>query len=134
MSRQDDKILAILYIFHGAAHAFVLLCGFISTFFFTGRIANFSGDTLRLYGILFSVSSTSLIAGYGLVKERRWRTLALGISSIVTLLAALIIFAFAVSEYLTLRRVLISSVYWLPCLLLTVYSIWCLSRKDFIAP
>jgi hypothetical protein len=129
MSRQHDKILAILYIFHGATHAFVLLCGFSLTLFFTGKIANFSSDTLRLYSVLLFVSMASLIAGYALAKERCWRTSALITASLTVFVAALIFFVWVISEYLTLRRVLISSVYWLPCISLTFYSFWFLSRK-----
>jgi hypothetical protein len=133
MSRQHDKILAILYIFNGAAHTFILICGFSFTLFFTGRIANFSGDTLRLYGVLLSVSIASLIAGYALAKNRYWRTPALVASSLIVFFAPLALLSFVISEYLTLRRTLISSVYWLPCFCLTVYSIWFLFRKDSIA-
>jgi hypothetical protein len=126
---QHNKILAILYIFHGATHAFVLLCGFSLTLFFTGRIANFPDDTLRLYGVLLVVSATSLITGYALAKECCWRTSALIAASVAAFAAVLILFLFVIGQYLTLRRLLISSVYWLPCISLTFYSFWFLSRK-----
>jgi hypothetical protein len=131
---QYHKILAILYTFHGAAHGFLLVWWFNLSLLFQGRVGNFPNDIARLYAMLLSVAIVSFVAGYALAKSRPWQTVVLAFAAGVTLIvAALFIYAILFNQYLSLHRLLISSLYWLPCMALGFYALWVLQRQRRIA-
>jgi hypothetical protein len=49
------------------------------------------------------------------------------------IVAALFIYMVLLNQYLSFRRLLLTSLYWLPCIALAVYSLWFLQREPRIA-
>lgn len=121
------KLLGVLYLLFGIMHAVAFLFLFVIVLVLTeGGIYYrlwMTENVLLPLSITGGVTLFSVIAGYGLNRERQWASIAALIAGVVIITAAMVCLWILTRPHITTNRALIVLAYTMTCLGLCAYSI-----------